>query len=226
MDFMRMLKSFEEFLYEVVSWMVFYPITLWRTIRHPGAMMRYADVELCDDASEQYTDTLSPPLFLVITLFLAHGLELSFSKIEAPWIRPSLLESDSNLILFRAIAYSVFPLLMAAKLLRRRGTPIDRSSLRPPFYSQCYVAAPFALGINVASLLLRIGHEITQLAGLAALAVVIVWYATIETRWFRADLKISTGRALAMVTVAILQGVVIVVICAIPIVYGTAPGGT
>jgi hypothetical protein len=226
MDFMRMLKSFEEFLYEVASWMVFYPITLWRTIRHPGAMMRYADVELSDDASEQYTDTLSPPLFLVITLLLAHGLELGFSRIEAPWIRPSLLESDSNLILFRAIAYSVFPLLMAVKMLRKRGTPIDRSSLRPPFYSQCYVAAPFALGINVASLLLRIGQDMTQLAGLASLAVVMVWYATIQTRWFRADLKISTPRALTMVIATILQGAVIVVMCAIPIVFGTSPGST
>jgi hypothetical protein len=35
MDFMRILQSLEEFLYEAMSWIVFYPRALLRTIRHP-----------------------------------------------------------------------------------------------------------------------------------------------------------------------------------------------
>jgi hypothetical protein len=46
MDFMRVLRSFEELLYEVASWLVFYPLTMWKALRRPQAMMRYADAEL------------------------------------------------------------------------------------------------------------------------------------------------------------------------------------
>jgi hypothetical protein len=41
MDFMRILQSLEEFLYEVMSWLVFYPRALWRTLRHPVAVAIY-----------------------------------------------------------------------------------------------------------------------------------------------------------------------------------------
>ncbi|SFV34632.1 hypothetical protein SAMN05216456_1952 [Devosia crocina] len=30
MDFMKLLKSIEELLYELITWFVFYPLTLWR----------------------------------------------------------------------------------------------------------------------------------------------------------------------------------------------------
>ena len=35
MDFMRLLKSLEELHYEVMVMLVFFPRTLWLTLRHP-----------------------------------------------------------------------------------------------------------------------------------------------------------------------------------------------
>lgn len=29
---MKLLKSLEELIYEVVTWLVFYPITMWRSV--------------------------------------------------------------------------------------------------------------------------------------------------------------------------------------------------
>ena len=53
---MKLLKSLEELLYELVSWLLFYPITMWRSVLKPLNMMRYADTEL------------------LITLLLSQGL--------------------------------------------------------------------------------------------------------------------------------------------------------
>ena len=103
MDFMRLLKSLEELLYELASWLVFYPMTMWRALRHPQAMMRYADMELADDAASQYAETLSPPLFLLITLLIAHGLEMSMLRQATQAALPPLLANDSNLLIFRAV---------------------------------------------------------------------------------------------------------------------------
>ena len=48
MDFVKILRSFEEFLYEILTWLLFYPRTLWRVLRRPLAMMRYSDGEQND----------------------------------------------------------------------------------------------------------------------------------------------------------------------------------
>ena len=39
MNFFQFLKSLDKLLYEVASWLVFYPVTMWRSARHPLAMM-------------------------------------------------------------------------------------------------------------------------------------------------------------------------------------------
>jgi len=39
MGFFTLLKSLDELLYEVMSWLVFYPVTLWRPLARPQAMM-------------------------------------------------------------------------------------------------------------------------------------------------------------------------------------------
>ncbi|WP_082496471.1 hypothetical protein [Aminobacter sp. DSM 101952] len=222
MDFMRLLKSLEELLYELASWLVFYPVTMWRTLRRPQAMMRYADVELADDVAEQYTDTLSPPLFLLITLLIAHGFELALVRQETPWAPPSFLASDANLLMFRAVAFSVFPLLMALALLRHRGIRIDRNTLKRPFYSQCYVAAPFALLASAGGLLTRIDTAETRLAGLALFGLATLWYLTVETRWFARHLDLPLPRAAFKVTVILFEGLVAILLAGAAIAYGLA----
>lgn len=220
MDFMRLLKSLEELLYELASWLLFYPITMWRTLRHPQAMMHYADVELADDIAEQYTDTLGPPLFLLITLLIAHGFELALVSQEMPWAPPSFLASDSNLLLFRAVAFSIFPLLMALKLLRHRSIRIDRNTLKRPFYSQCYVAAPFALVTSIGGVLTRIDKPATMLAGLVLFGLATLWYATVETRWFAKHLELSLPRAALKVIVTLFQGLVGILLAGAAAVFG------
>jgi hypothetical protein len=221
MDFMRLLKSIEELLYELVSWLLFYPLTMWRTLRQPQAMMRYADVELTDDIAEQYTETLSPPLFLLITLLLAHGVELGLVNQTAPWSPPALLANDSNLLMFRAVAFSILPLLMAVKLLHHKGARLTRDTLRAPFYSQCYITAPFALALSIGMLLSRTASQKALAAGLAFILVAFVWYVIVETRWFKSDLGLSTAQAALRVLWTMLQALVAIFLAGASIVFGT-----
>lgn len=224
MDFMRLLKSIEELLYELVSWLLFYPLTMWRTLRQPQAMMHYADVELTDDVSEQYTDTLSPPLFLLITLMLAHGVELALVNQTEPWAPPPLLANDSNLLMFRAVAFSILPLLMAVKLLRHKDARLTRDTLRAPFFSQCYVTAPFALLLSVGMLLTRTESEKARIAGLAGVLAAFVWYGIVETRWFKTDLGLSTASAALKVIWTLLQAMLAILLVGAAMVYGTGAG--
>lgn len=199
MDFMKLLKSMEELLYEVMTWLVFYPRTLWRSLRHPLRMMDYSSTELTQRVDEQYTDTVSPPLFLIISLIISHGLELAV-RGQNELVRKqdgldALITSDTNLIALRAVAYAIFPLIAAVRFLRVRRTPITRETMRSPFYSHCYLAAPYALILGIVSLL-SVGapHWLVVAAAVTGLLAVGV-YLAIETRWFEQHAGLGRLRA-------------------------------
>ncbi len=196
MDFMKVLKSLEELLYELVSWLVFYPLTLGRAVTSPLSMMRYADLELADRLEDQYDDVISPPLFLLITLLLAQAVSTLMPKGAAETAaEAALTQSDTNLLLARGVIFGIFPLAMAVTLLVSKGIRITRNTLRPPFFSQCYVAAPFAFLLGLAIDLLLVPGGDSQTAGLAALFGALLWYGQAQVRWFRLDLGVGLMKA-------------------------------
>ena len=83
MDLLKILRSFEEFIFEATSWLIFYPMTLWRVLRDPLAAMDYSDREQADPDERRYDDALSPPLFLLATLVLVNILSLA-AHVPAP----------------------------------------------------------------------------------------------------------------------------------------------
>lgn len=210
MDFMKLLKSLEELLFELASWLIFYPMTFWRSLVRPLDMMRYADVELSDSLEDQYDDTLSPPLFLLITLLIAQAVSTAFPSIYDPSTAPKALSSGSNLLIARGVIFSVFPLVMAVTILRRKAIRLTRGTLRPPFFSQCYVVAPFVFFAGLGLDLMLIPGRQGLGAGIFVMLLAFIWYAQAEIRWLRRDLQIGTvlaaglfvrGLAIAMLTI-------------------------
>lgn len=177
---MKIIKSLELLLYELMVWFVFYPRTLWLAVTAPLKLMDYADDELDDEDDDRYSDTLSPPIFLAITLGLIHMIELAASlNVQSEGV----LADDKNLLAFRIVAFSLFPLMLSLRMLRAQGVTLDRKTLRGPFYAQCFIVVPFALLIDVASLFLAAGTLLSLAAGL--LVVAGSWYLVVQTLWFR-----------------------------------------
>ena len=143
MDVMKLIQSLDDALYSVMSWLVFYPLTFWRTLVRPLEMMAYADREASDRGEDQYDDAIRPPLFLFITLLISHGFELLVMG-QNPLIADrhglaALVDSDFALLGLRLLLFSLFTLTMAVTLLRRQGAQLTHTSLRRPFYGQCFV---------------------------------------------------------------------------------------
>lgn len=196
MDFMRLLKSLEELLYEVMVMLVFFPRTLYLTIRHPQRMMDYADTELGDVQSEQYSDTLSPPLFLMSCLLLGHLFELALPSAGGSNL-PEFLQDDQNLLMFRVFMFSLLPQILSLRLMSKLGIALDREALRPVFYIQCFVTAPMALAIGVATVFWQVGGETTVWIAQATFFGTLVWYIAQQTLWFRSKLGVGLGLAAA-----------------------------
>lgn len=206
---MKLIKSLEEFLYELMVWLVFYPRTMVLAVFRPLKLMQYADTELGDADEDRYSDTLSPPIFLAITLGLLHAIEMA-GDLDTGY--SGLLSDDETLIAFRLIAFAIFPLMFSLRLLRANKVVLDRKTLRSPFYAQCFAVGPFALGIDAASIL--DGFKFGPVVTFATMGVSLLWYLTVQVLWFRVQRSQGVFRATGNTLRAFLEGLFAVAVLA------------
>lgn len=198
MDFLRIIRSLEEFLYKVLTWLIFYPRTIWRVLRHPIEMLHYSDKELGDKPEQQYTDMISPPLFLMITIMIAHVIEISSHQAlpkATSSIGREIVASDQNLLILQSILFAIYPLFFAISRLKRQSQQLNRDTLRKPFFAQCYIAAPAALTISIGSIFGRSHATELQIIGVAAGLSAVIWYLAIETIWLKHQTRVATPAA-------------------------------
>ncbi|QHL90465.1 hypothetical protein GVO57_05980 [Sphingomonas changnyeongensis] len=137
------------------------------------------------------------------------------------------MQDPQNLLFVNVFAFSLLPLLMSLRLLGRLRERLDRATLRPPFYSQCFITAPVAMGIGLAVSLGRLGGIAMVAAGWALFAVVTGWYVRQQAHWFRAKLNVGSARAWWLAVSSTLSGaaLLLVVMIVILIVLEGAPAG-
>lgn len=210
MTFMQFLKSLDDLLYELVTWLVFYPVTLWRTLRRPWSMMEYADDELQDSEDEQYTDTLSPPIFLLLTLLLCHAVEIALfgqnPLIASQQGMSRYIKDDTSLLLMRMLFFSVFPLILSVNLLWRQKVPLTRDSLKRPFYAQCYPASAFALVLSLGLAMVQLHRwPAVEAIGLATTVIAFLWFGGLQSYWFARTLGISGIRGFGLASLAMIE---------------------
>lgn len=219
MDLLKILRSFEEFLFEVVTWLYFYPLTLVQIVWRPASMMAYAASEQLEPEETRFDESLSPPMLLLVTLLVANAVGWAAHvprPPEASQLSHAIFGSQQNLLLFRCLIFSLIPLVAALTLLRKQGVPIARASLRQPFYSQCYLAAPFALAASLGAIGMQRGGWYGE-AGLAVLVACIAWLLAVQARWFQRHLGIGLLAALGTATWAFFRAIIYLLLIVVPV---------
>jgi uncharacterized membrane protein YozB (DUF420 family) len=218
-DFLKLLRSFEEFLFEATSWLVFYPLTLWRVLARPLRTMAYSDAEQEDDEDGRYDDALTPPLFLLVTVVLMNLIAL-VAHMPQPQgtgaLQHAIFSSPQNAALFRALVFSLIPLVAAVTLLRRQKIKLSRETLRPPFYAQCYLAAPCAAFLIGGEVIFQ-RRDIPNALGLALMLGGLAWFLVTQTRWFASRLAIGPLPAAGIALWALVRALVYFIVLLIPV---------
>jgi len=184
---MRLLRSLEEFLYELVGWLVFYPRTFWRILWHPGAIARYTRLELAQERDRQFTETISPVLMLVLSVILVHAMELALHRSLPSYTSPVgrlLLGSEEGLLLTRSAAFCVFALGAALNTQRQNREAVTRDTLREPFSIQAFLVCPFVVLLGAGEQLARVAGA--HLAGTVLMVAATVWYIAARVIAYRA----------------------------------------
>ena len=213
MNVLTILRSVEELLYEVISWLLFYPLTLWKTLCRPLTTMEYSDREQRDKPEKQYLETLSPPLFLVLSILLAHAVEIGVGlgdREASSVLGRFLLQNEQTLLGFRALIFSLPGLIFAWLALKLNRKRVDRESLRAPFFAQCYLSGTTAILTSLGSSGIRYPSEAATLAGLFVILAITAWYLAVQWRWLRQETPAGTVQALGLTGLAFAGSMAIV----------------
>ena len=188
MPFILFLKSFENLLFEIMSWLVFYPRTLWRSWRHPLRMMKRSEQELSLPPADQFKDVVSPPIFLLLTVIAAYAIEMAVvgaSPIIDNGIGlAALIQDNTTLLLFRLFIVATLPLIAAAFGVAATGRPLERSTLQPLFYAQCFATTPVVLMLSIGASVSRLPQAKADDAAYVILAAAGLFYIGVEASWF------------------------------------------
>jgi hypothetical protein len=99
-----------------------------------------------------------------------------------------IVSSEQNLLFYRSFLFALFPLVSAVGLIRRKGVPLDRQTLKGPFFQQCYFGGAYGLAVSTASALLRHPLLWVEAVGAALVLLGTGWYLLIQMRWIRREL--------------------------------------
>lgn len=218
-DFMKWLNSLDELLYEVMSWLIFFPLTLWCAAVRPFWTMAQIELEAELPEDQQYAAVLSPPLFLALALLVGHGVSTALGETDAIIANrhglAGLINDNASALVVRIIIFAGFPLFLAARLVRSRGAVLDRLALRRPFYEQCYPAAVFALGVTLGTSLAHVANPAIYRGGQLLVLASIAYFVVVETLWFSRQRGTGYLRTFGNVLWGLMQGLALMVLVAV-----------
>jgi hypothetical protein len=217
--FLLFLKSFEVLLYELMSWLVFYPRTLWRAMRHPLRMMERTERELKLAPAEQFRDVVSPPIFLLITVVASNGFEVALvgnnALIDNGIGLASLITDNTSLILFRLIAFASVPMLAGVFALVAMRRPVDRDTLQPLFYAQCFATTPVVLLCSIAETITRLPQPSANIPAAFFFLAAALFYIGVEASWFRREARQGLPVSVAWAAAALVMSAMVLVTTAV-----------
>ena len=139
MNFLDILKSIEQAIYEIALWLILIPITIFKILARPAAVPEYIRAELMKEDKKQFQDRMSP-LMLWLLMVVVPGY--MFIKYFYPDLPAYLTAKPENYLFYIAItcvSILLTPALLIHALQRKK---FDRESFKESFYVQCYIQAP------------------------------------------------------------------------------------
>ncbi len=190
MDFLKIIQSLQDLVYEIVVWALLLPKTILRAVLRPDLMTAYVNQEWGKEPEEQFDEYLSPTLFFLLVAVLPSAMftwmtDASFAPNSA-WAQLT----ESNLIT-STITTTITLLIYLVWLEWLNKRPLRRSGLKRLFFIQCYLITPPQLiyillvfwGMN------SIGYYNIAIIG----AVLLIIY---ESFAFKDELKVSWWKGL------------------------------
>ncbi|NJN79267.1 MAG: hypothetical protein HC797_01635 [Anaerolineales bacterium] len=190
MDFLKLIQSLEDLLYEFIVWALLLPKTLIRATFRPDWMVSYVNQQWDKKPEEQYDEYITPGLFFIAMAVLPSALLTWAQNMEFDLLQ-SLTQINENNLITSALTTLISILIYLIWLKWLNKHTIKRSGLKRLFMIQCYLVTPPQL-IYILLIVLgwgELGSVSVSLAGTALL----VFY---ESFAFKDEMKVSWWKGL------------------------------
>lgn len=187
MDILRIIQSLQDFMYELVVWVLLLPKTVFRAVFRPAQMVAYVNAEWEKSPEDRFDDYLSPALFLLVVAVVPNALFNWMGQVVVPLDLSAQLTENNLAASTLAVLTCLLVYLFWLQLFNKN--PVRRSTLKRLFFIQCYLVAPAQLIYLLLAVL-----------GLNTINSVLVWVLNIfvttfyEAFAFQDELKIGWFR--------------------------------
>jgi hypothetical protein len=205
MDFVKLIQSLQELVFEIVVWILLLPKTLFRALVRPDLMVKYVNSELQKEPEKQFDDLVSPVLFYLLLAVIPAAFYTWTGQETTGQVGPLSPLTENN-VLASAITTSISLLIYLVWIEGLNRRPLRRSGLRRLFFIQCYLVTPAQLIYTL--LLTSLGTMNPILVGLLGTIVLISY----EAFAFSDELKVGLVRGLgyaALPQVALFVGLLV-----------------
>jgi hypothetical protein len=187
MDLVKMLRSLEDAVYEIIAWVMLLPKTFLRVATRPDWVPGYVNDEFKKESAERFDDYLSPVIFWVLVAVVPVVL-LAPDEVSARSEFMAAIE-ESNLLEAALIAL-VTPMVYMIWMEWLNKRPIKRSTLKRQFYIQCYLVSPVQAAYTLLVRFVAPSSAFTFLS--AAIVGLVIFYQLFA---FRDELKVGLWKA-------------------------------
>lgn len=228
MDFVKLLRSAEELVFLLGSWLIFVPKTIGRVFISAEWTYTYVRQQHeIEEAEDRYLGYFSPVLFWLATSVLPYLVVLERYARRGHIYGPSIFDLSIEQK-FWAVTLFVIGLPLGFSLLHNlfRGNKIDRPTLQPMFHTQCYCVGLFSLSLVPAAAYAfappgQAGGFMARHCGWIAL-LGLLWFLQTEFRVVRVALGKGSLSTAALTIVYVLLSFIATLVIALLAMYGVS----
>jgi hypothetical protein len=159
-NFLNIIRSVEQFVYEIALWIVLIPKTIYKILVHPGTIKEYVESELAKEEKKQFEDQMSPILFWLMLVVIPSytSIRYLFKDIPTNEITELITKKPENYLFYitSTLLSSILTLALLVQIVAKRK--FNKESFKSSFYIQCYLQAPFVFGIIFLLMCMKILH--------------------------------------------------------------------
>ena len=218
-DILSLSKVIEKGVFEILMWILFFPLTLFRMIFRPRTTLANvrqevakADLEDGDDDAS-FESAVRPALFLFLAVVIAAVLvpltPEEIAEYEQSDLGRALLGSWISLVAYNTVIFSILPLTGAVLLDLLTPGRMTRRTLRLPFDQQCYIGAPSMFGLMA---LVSLFSSLSVSSVTWCFLILGGWLLVVEYMFFRDNSTMRRRTCVALALTTVVVGLILILI--------------
>src|SRR5258708_274790 len=129
MNFLDILKSIEQAVYEIALWVILIPKTIFKILFHPTKIQEYIHTELQKDEKNQFADNMSPVVLWLLLVVIPSYMIIKHFVTDLPLYMSNRPENYLFYVTSALVSFLLTPALLIHLFDKKK---FERDSFKEP----------------------------------------------------------------------------------------------